>query len=75
MGLGIGAVALLRNDNVPSSGRGGSGGRAYERFRGITGTEAQYKRQGGGDVKYTKKGQPYVIGADGKAKFIKKSRR
>lgn len=39
------------------------------------GTEAQYKRKGGLDVKYTKNGQPYVIQRNGRARFIKRSRR
>lgn len=38
------------------------------------GTEAQYKRKGGKDVKYTKNGQPYVIQSNGRARFIKRSR-
>jgi len=39
------------------------------------GTEGQYKRKGGLDVKYTKNGQPYVIQANGRARFVKRSRR
>lgn len=38
------------------------------------GTEAQYKRKGGKDVKYTKNGQPYVLMSNGRARFIKRSR-
>lgn len=38
------------------------------------GTEAQYKRKGGKDVRYTKNGQPYVIQSNGRARFIKRSR-
>ena len=37
------------------------------------GTEAQYKKRGGLDVKYTKNGQPYVIQKNGRARFIKRS--
>ncbi len=47
--------------------------RSRRRKRGY-GTEAQYKRKGGLDVKYTKNGQPYVIKSDGRARFIKRSR-
>lgn len=39
------------------------------------GTERQYKRKGGLDVKYTKNGQPYVIQSNGRARFIKRSKR
>jgi len=39
------------------------------------GTEKQYKRKGGLDVKYTKNGQPYVIQSNGRARFVKRSRR
>ena len=39
------------------------------------GSESQYKRKGGLDVKYTKNGQPYVIQANGRARFVKRSRR
>jgi ribulose kinase len=39
------------------------------------GTERQYKRKGGLDVKYTKNGQPYVIQSNGRARFVKRSRR
>ena len=38
------------------------------------GTEAQYNRKGGKDVKYTKNGQPYILDSKGKARFIKKSK-
>jgi len=51
--------------------RGRVKGRAHEKRKGITGSAKQYKRDGGGEVKYTKRGQPYVITADGRAKFIK----
>jgi hypothetical protein len=39
------------------------------------GTAKQYKRKGGKSVKYTKNGQPYIILASGKARFIKGKRR
>lgn len=39
------------------------------------GTAKQYKRKGGKSVKYTKNGQPYIIMASGKARFIKGKRR
>jgi len=39
------------------------------------GTERQYKRRGGLDVKYTKNGQPYVIQSNGRARFVKRSKR
>lgn len=76
VGLGVGAVALLRDDNLPRSGEyaPGRGGRAHERHRGITGSEKQYKRSGGGDVRYTKGGQPYVLDATGRPKFVRRSR-
>jgi hypothetical protein len=57
------------------SSKKASKGRAYESASGITGSERQYKRKGGGRVKYTKKGQPYVLDKSGKARFIKKSKR
>ena len=44
------------------------------RGRRSYGSEAQYKRKGGLDVKYTKNGQPYVIQSNGRARFIKRSR-
>lgn len=44
------------------------------RTRRSYGSEAQYKRRGGLDVKYTKNGQPYVIQRNGRARFIKRSR-
>lgn len=39
------------------------------------GTAKQYARKGGKSVKYTKKGQPYIILADGRARFVKGKRR
>lgn len=39
------------------------------------GTAKQYKRKGGKSVKYTKNGQPYIILASGKARFVKGRRR
>lgn len=39
------------------------------------GTAKQYARPGGRSVKYTKNGQPYIILASGKARFIKGRRR
>lgn len=36
------------------------------------GTAKQYRRKGGKAVKYTKKGQPYIILNNGKARFVKK---
>jgi len=36
------------------------------------GTAKQYRRKGGKAVKYTAKGQPYIILANGKARFVKK---
>lgn len=45
-----------------------------KRARRSYGTEAQYKRRGGLDVKYTRNGQPYVIQRNGRARFIKRSR-
>jgi len=47
--------------------------RRRARRRGY-GTEAQYKRKGGKDVKYTKNGQPYIIQSNGRARFVKRSR-
>lgn len=35
------------------------------------GTQAQYKKSGGKEVKYTKKGQPYIILESGRARFIR----
>lgn len=49
--------------------------RRTRRRRSSYGTERQYKRKGGLNVKYTKKGQPYVIQRNGRARFIKRSRR
>lgn len=63
-GVALGVALHRRNDK--------SSGRATERFRGVTGSAKQYAKTGGGDVRYTKKGQPYVITADGRAKFIKR---
>lgn len=69
-GLLVGGVALaLSGDDAP---RRGKGGRAYERFRGVTGSAKQYSRKGGGEVKYTKNGQPYVLDSNGRPKFIKR---
>lgn len=39
------------------------------------GTAKQYARKGGKSVRYTKNGQPYIILADGRARFVKGSRR
>lgn len=39
------------------------------------GTAKQYARKGGKSVKYTKNGQPYIILADGRARFVKGKRR
>ena len=39
------------------------------------GTAKQYARPGGKNVKYTKNGQPYIILASGKARFIKGRRK
>lgn len=72
VGGGILAAKGLGNSSSSKRGRKHVKGRAYEKGRGITGTRKQYARSGGGDVKYTKKGQPYVIAADGKARFIKR---
>lgn len=38
------------------------------------GTEAQYKRKGGKDVHYDKRGHPYIIKANGMHRYIKRSR-
>lgn len=51
-----------------------STGRRTKRRTGY-GTERAYKRKGGKSVKYTKNGQPYIITSDGKARFIKRSKR
>lgn len=78
--VGLGAYEVVKHRRKSKSqkrkssrSKKGKRGRAYESGSGITGTERQYKRKGGGKVKYTKKGQPYVIAADGKARFIKRS--
>ncbi len=39
------------------------------------GTAKQYKRKGGKSVKYTKNGQPYIILANGRARFVKGRRK
>lgn len=39
------------------------------------GSEASYKRKGGKSVKYTKTGQPYIILSNGRARFVKRSKR
>jgi len=39
------------------------------------GTAKQYKRKGGRSVKYTKNGQPYIILANGRARFVKGKRK
>jgi len=71
-------------------GKGGGSGSFYEieqrgefgktaAIRGVkverVGTEAQYKQRGGKAVKYTSKGQPYIILKSGRARFLKKSER
>lgn len=70
-GLALGVAALSADEG----GDFGVGkGRATEKFKGITGTERQYQRKGGGDVQYTKNGQPYVYDKKGRPKFIKRSK-
>lgn len=50
-------------------------GLATESGAGITGTVKQYRKPGGGKVRYAKNGTPYVIGRDGRPRFIKGKRR
>lgn len=50
-------------------------GRATESGSGITGSVKQYRRRGGGKVLYAKNGTPYVIGRDGRPRFIKGRRK
>ncbi len=48
--------------------------KSSRRKKGI-GTAAQYARPGGKSVKYAKNGTPYIIMANGRARFIKGKRR
>jgi len=50
-------------------------GRAAVPAAKVRGSQAEYQRKGGGKVRYTKKGQPFVIGSDGKSRFLKRSKR
>jgi len=50
-------------------------GRATESGSGITGSVKQYRQPGGGKVRYAKNGTPYVIGKDGRPRFIKGKRK
>lgn len=49
--------------------------RRTKRTKRRIGTAKQYARKGGRSVKYTKNGQPYIILANGRARFVKGKRR
>lgn len=49
--------------------------RRTKRSKRRIGTAKQYARKGGRSVKYTKNGQPYIILANGRARFVKGKRR
>jgi len=47
---------------------------AYRRRKARKARRAKHPRRSRGGIKYTKKGQPYKIMSDGKARFIKKTK-
>lgn len=77
--VGAGAVAVTKRRKKKSSAKRSrkksSSARSRKRRKGrrTPRTAGKSKDRSTKRIRYTKKGQPYVIGANGKARFIKKS--